>query len=126
MSFYTVVNCMDGRVQLPVISYLRKRFNVMYIDSVTEPGPNLILAQNSEKSVVEQIFKRINISIDNHGSIGIGVVGHFGCAGNPTSEKEQVHHTRNAVKLLKSKFSTIPVIGLWVNEDWEVSEVNLE
>ncbi|MHA1252503.1 MAG: carbonic anhydrase, partial [Candidatus Helarchaeota archaeon] len=28
MKFCTVINCMDGRVQIPVINYLRKRFNV--------------------------------------------------------------------------------------------------
>jgi hypothetical protein len=38
---------MDGRVQLPVIDYLRKRFGVEHVDSVIEAGPNLILAEGS-------------------------------------------------------------------------------
>ena len=40
MIFFTTIKCKDGRVQLPVISYLQKRFNVQYVDSITEPGPN--------------------------------------------------------------------------------------
>lgn len=36
---------MDGRVQLPVIKYLQDRFKVQYVDTITEPGPNLILAE---------------------------------------------------------------------------------
>ncbi|MGI9568583.1 MAG: carbonic anhydrase, partial [Desulfobulbia bacterium] len=34
MRFCSVISCMDGRVQLPVIRYLQKRFNVDYVDSI--------------------------------------------------------------------------------------------
>jgi hypothetical protein len=34
MSFYTTINCMDGRVQFPVISYLMERFVVRYVDVI--------------------------------------------------------------------------------------------
>ncbi|HOP76783.1 MAG TPA: hypothetical protein PLD05_04790 [Thermogutta sp.] len=40
MSFATVVNCMDGRTQGPVISYLKERFGVDYVDNSTEAGPD--------------------------------------------------------------------------------------
>jgi len=40
MIFCTAVNCMDGRVQLPVINYLKERFSANYVDMITEPGPN--------------------------------------------------------------------------------------
>ena len=40
MRFCTVINCMDGRVQLPVIRHMKERFNAEYVDSITEPGPN--------------------------------------------------------------------------------------
>ena len=33
MKFCTAVTCMDGRIQLPVIAYLQKRFNAEYVDS---------------------------------------------------------------------------------------------
>ncbi len=51
MSFCTTINCMDGRVQLPVIKYLQKHFNVDYVDSITEPGPNLILAKQTNFNI---------------------------------------------------------------------------
>ena len=47
MSYCTVINCMDGMVQLPAINYLKERFEVDYVDSITGPGPNLILAQQT-------------------------------------------------------------------------------
>ena len=46
MTFFTVINCIDGRIQLPVIQYLQQKYNVEFIDSITEVGPNLILADN--------------------------------------------------------------------------------
>jgi len=47
--FVTVINCIDGRVQKPVINKFQKDYNADYIDMITEPGPNLILAENSKK-----------------------------------------------------------------------------
>ena len=43
MKFATAVNCMEGRTQLPVIAYLKKKFEVDYVDMVTEAGPVKIL-----------------------------------------------------------------------------------
>ena len=85
MSFCTVINCMDGRVQLPVIKYLQKRFNAEHVDSITEPGLNLILAKQSNVNIVESVFNRLKISVDKHASVGIAVAGHHGCAGNPAN-----------------------------------------
>jgi len=124
MSFCTVINCMDGRVQLPVIEYLRNRFGVDYVDSITEPGPNLILAQQTNVNVVESIFKRIKISVDHHGSVGIAVAGHYGCAGNPAAKEEQTQHTLDAIDYIKRRCDDIEVIGLWVDENWKVSELS--
>lgn len=48
MSFCTVINCIDGRVQMPVNQYMQQRFKVKYVDTITEPGPNLILVRKNE------------------------------------------------------------------------------
>ncbi len=124
MSFCTVINCMDGRVQLPVVKYLQERFNVDYVDSITEPGPNLILAKQTNINIVESIFNRIKISVDHHGSVGIAVAGHSNCAGNPASKEHQTVHTLNAIRCIKRRYSDFEVIGLWVDENWKVSELS--
>ena len=125
MSFCTVINCMDGRIQLPVIKYLQERFNVDYVDSITEPGPNLILTQQTNINIVESIFNRIKISVDHHSSVGIAVAGHYNCAGNPALKREQTIHTLGAVRCIKDKYSDFEVIGLWIDENWKVSELSL-
>ncbi|MCK5306796.1 MAG: hypothetical protein KAJ66_06640 [Candidatus Omnitrophica bacterium] len=123
MKFCTVINCMDGRVQIPVINYLRDRFNVDYVDSITEPGPNLILAENNNKALTESILARLKISIENHRSIGVAIAGHYDCAGNPAPKEEQVAHIRKAIEFLRQRYGEIEIIGLWVDENWKVNEV---
>ena len=121
--FFTAINCMDGRVQLPVIEYLKKRFNVEYVDTITEPGPNLILSENKDSSALQSIFYRLRISVEKHNSKGIAVAGHHDCAGNPAPKADQFEHTKLAVQLLRQQYKNIDVIGLWVDENWEVHEV---
>lgn len=123
MAFCSAVTCMDGRVQLPVNEYLRKRFNADYVDTITEPGPNAILSMKADAPAVESIVGRLRISVERHRSVGIAVVGHHDCAGNPAAQDEQAEQTLAAVQYLRGEFTCVPVIGLWVNEAWEVSEI---
>ena len=123
MSFCTAINCMDGRVQLPIIEFMKKRFMVDHVDVITEPGPNRILAKQTNFNVVESIFERVNISVHHHGSVGIAVVGHHDCAGNPAGPDRQTEHTRAAMECVRRRYSEIPIIGLWVDENWEASEI---
>ena len=124
MKFCTAINCMDGRVQLPVNSYLRDRFNVDYVDSITEPGPNLILARQDPKALVQSILARVKISIENHSSVAMAIVGHHNCSGNPNSREEQRQHLLDAVKFLRQQYAGIPIIALWVDETWKVNEIS--
>ena len=121
--FCTAINCMDGRVQLPVIKYLQKRFNAKYVDSITEVGPNLVLAEAQNHILIQSVLQGLKISIENHNSIGIAVVGHHGCAGNPAPQDDQIRHIEKAIQLLRQQHETIAIIGLWVDKNWDVHEV---
>ena len=123
MGFCSVINCMDGRVQLPVIRYLQMRFNVDYVDCITEAGPDLILSESKDTIVIQSIFDRLEISIENHQSVGVAIVGHHDCAGNPAPKEEQIKHIQKAVELLRVQFENLEIIGLWVDENWKVQEV---
>ncbi len=123
MEFCSVINCMDGRVQLPVIKYLQKRFKVKHVDCITEAGPNLILSENKNIESIRSIFERLKISIENHKSGGVAVIGHYDCAGNPAPKEEQIQHIQTSVKQIRKKYDSIEVIGLWVDREWKVREV---
>jgi hypothetical protein len=68
-SFATAINCMDGRTQIPVIDYIRKKYKVDYVDMITEPGPIRILAENTDKPTIESIKRRVAISTEKHISV---------------------------------------------------------
>ena len=90
-NFACVINCMDGRVQDAVKNFMQKNYGVDYVDMVTEPGPNKILADASEATIIENIRKRVEVSVHHHGSKVIAIVGHFGCAGIQQKKKNKLH-----------------------------------
>jgi len=123
MKFCTVVNCMDGRVQLPVIEYLKKRFDAEYVDSITEPGPVKILAEEGETPLIESILSRVSVSVEKHGSRAVAVVGHYDCAGNPEPKERQLVQIEKSVEVLRKSHPQPEIVGLWVDEEWRVHEV---
>ncbi len=123
MPFATVVNCIDGRVQLPVIEYLKNRFHVDCVDSITDPAPVRILADQPTSRAVQAIFDRIDVSVSMHKSTQLAIVAHHDCAGNPVDQCRQLGQLAVAVSCLKKQYPAITIIGLWVDEVWMVREV---
>jgi len=123
MQFCTVINCMDGRVQMPVITFLQQRFKAEFVDSITEPGPIRILAQQDDHDRIQAILDRLKISIQGHGSQSVAVVGHEDCAGNLADRDEQMEQIERSLHFLRGRFEGIEMIGLWVDESWKVHEV---
>ena len=122
-TFACAINCMDGRVQDAVKNYIKKIYKVDYVDMVTEPGPNKILADNQNSAVIENIKKRVGISAEHHGAKVVAIVGHFGCAGNPTEKEEQVKHLQKAGKTVESFGLGVKITLLWVESDWKTVQV---
>jgi len=122
-TFATAINCMDGRTQLPVINYLKWRFEADYVDAITEPGPVRILADDAGCPAAQSIFDRVDISVAKHESRGIAVVAHHDCAGNPLDKPDQLEQLRRAIDVITSMYPDLPVIGLWVDDAWHVHEM---
>lgn len=120
MSFSTVINCMDGRIQVPVVEFVQAHFGAPYVDMITEAGPAGILARRPHSNEARSIFHRVDISIQAHGSRQIAVVAHHDCAGNPVPPGEQAAHLAACLKLLGRKYPRMERIGLWVDEKWSV------
>jgi hypothetical protein len=114
---------MDGRVQVPVTEFLKRKYGVDYVDMITEPGPNGILAANKDQSIIDSIKRRVGISTGKHGSKHIAIAGHHDCAGNPVDQETHLAHIRSAIKTVKSWGVKAEVIGLWVDDKWKVSEI---
>ena len=122
MSFYTAINCMDGRIQESVTNYIKKKYNVLFVDMITSAGPVKILS-NKKIENLESIISCIDISLKQHKSKGIAIVAHYDCAGNPISDEEQKKLLKKSVAFLSDKYINISVCGLWVNENGNVEKI---
>ena len=120
MAFCTAINCMRGRTQLPVNDYLRKQLGVEYVDTITEPGPVRILAEEPDSDTSQSILHRVDISVHKHGSTCVAIVAHDDCAGNPACEARQSEQLRLATELLRSRYPSVRVLPLWVDAAWTV------
>jgi carbonic anhydrase len=121
--FATAINCMDGRVQEPVTAYLKSKLQTAYVDMVTEAGPDGILAQMTNYEAINAIKRRVDISVQRHGSRHIAVIGHHDCAGNPVSADTHRSHIQSAIQTLRLWYPDITIVGLWVDENWIVEEL---
>ena len=122
-TFGTAINCMDGRTQLPVINWMKKQYGFDYIDMITEPGPDGILA-NRVPGLTESIKVRVQISVEKHGSDTVVLVAHADCAGNPVSRDEHLGHLRRGMELIRSWELPVDIVGIWIDDiNWEVDVV---
>ena len=122
MSFYTAINCMDGRIQETVANYIKKKYNVLFVDMITGIGPVKILS-NKKIDNLEPIISCIEISLKKHKSKGIAIVAHYDCAGNPIPDEEQKKLLQKAVTFLMKKYINVSVCGLWVNKNRKVEKI---
>jgi hypothetical protein len=90
---------------------------------VTEPGPVLALSENPESEQAKSIYKRIGISIDKHQSLGVALVAHYDCAGNPLPKEAQLEQLKKSMDAVRKVFPGVEVIGLWADENWSVEEI---
>ena len=116
----TCLNCMDGRVQLPVLTWIKANYPVDFVDVITEAGMDGVLARQED---ISEVMRSIKVSVNLNKSTRLFVVGHYDCRGNPVGE--QLHHQEivDAVKRLKPLWPAQDVIGLWVNDQWQVELV---
>lgn len=116
--FATAINCIDGRTQLPLISWIKKEFQVDFGDMITEPGFVRLLSLDKGE-VSEGLREKIEISLKKHNSRLIIVAAHHDCAGNPVDKNTQLEQLKDAVELIKSWNLSAEVLGVWINENWE-------
>ena len=116
----TCLNCMDGRVQLPVLQWIKQNYSVDFVDVVTEAGMDNVLCNQQD---ISEVLRSIAISVNLNKSTMLFVVGHYDCRGNPVEEIVHRQEIIGAVKRLKEHWPKQEIRGLWVNKNWSVELV---
>ena len=118
--FATSVSCMDGRIQIPLTNWIKENFSVDYVDTITEPGIDKQVADNTD---LESIKTKVGISINKHKSELIVVSGHYDCAGNPVSNEEHITQIKKGIEVISSWNLGVKVVGVWVDDMWKINTV---
>jgi hypothetical protein len=121
--FVTAINCIDGRAHYPVRIWLKDSFDAEFVDRITEPGADKLLA-SGPADVIEAIKQKVLISVNAHNSETVAIVGHHDCAANPVSEAQHRQDIGEAMATAQSWDLPVQVIGLWVNSEWQVEVVS--
>jgi carbonic anhydrase len=121
--FATAISCIDGRVQPPILDWVKKSYFVDFVDAITEPGANKTL---SEKNIdkIRQLKSKVLISINAHGSKLVVISGHYDCAANIASKELHMVQIQKSINVVKSWKLPIMVIGIWINDKWEIEEIH--
>ena len=120
--FGTAINCMDGRTQDPVSKWMKTKYGLDYVDTITEPGPDKIIADGIQPNL-DSIKTRLLISVEKHGSKVVAIVAHDECAGNPVSKEEHLAHVKKSAEVVRAWGLGLEVVTVWVNNKWELEEV---
>jgi len=111
-------------VQEPAVAFLKKYFNVKYVDMITEAGPVQYLADKQKSEITDSILKRVELAILRHNTVGIAVIAHYDCLGNPAPEEIQKQQLKEAAEFLKKHFPKERIETFWIDANRQVRTVD--
>ena len=121
-TFATAINCIDGRAQAPVTEWVRANTRADFVDTVTSPGPDHLLTHATPERL-DLLRKMVEISVNAHGSQTVAIAGHYDCAAFPADRTQHFAAIRDAVAVVRGWGMPVVVVGLWVNEQWQIEQV---
>ncbi len=123
--YCTVITCMDGRIQRPMMDYLASKHGYDLPDTITDPGPVKDLANTDDTVYLDRICERVGISVNRHGSRHVFITGHHDCAGNPVCGDTQIEQLNVASRRIKKRFPECQVSAVYINEQWQCVDLGV-
>ncbi len=117
-TFATCINCIDGRVQLPAINFIKKSFKADFVDMVTYPGVDKILSGKNSKDIIS-IKKKVKLSVKVHNPEVVIIVGHYDCLANPVTKAVHIKQIKSSIKTIQKWNLDVNVKGLWIDSSWQ-------
>lgn len=118
--FAVLLNCIDGRTQQPLLDWVRRELDVSYVDVVTEPGVDAVLARGDD-ATVQVLLDKVCVSRLAHGAVALVVAGHHDCAANPGDAASHAADLTRATTALRQALPELPVRAVYVDSTWSVT-----
>lgn len=123
-TFATAINCMDGRVQEPMITWAKEKFGVDYVDMITEAGPDKVVSEGKPDQT-NLVRYKTGLSIEKHGSETVIIMGHDDCGGNPVPKDKHLEQIKAAVRVISSWGFPVTIYGVWMDINWNVEIIDI-
>ncbi|MGH7141420.1 MAG: carbonic anhydrase [Minisyncoccia bacterium] len=122
--------CSDGRLHQGRVQYNKQlcdALGVDLVDIVALPGPDGLFKAGRE---VERdvALAQAKLLIDAHHPTAVAVVGHYTCAGNPTSDEEHDADAKAAAEKCKTALGFENVLSFSTvrhsDEEWSLKKIS--
>ena len=123
MTFCASIQCIDGRIHDAIFSYIRGNYDIKYIDILSEPGIDGILA-GDDQAYIDSIIRKLQICVDVHAIKEVFISAHHNCLANPGEKEQHIVQMDKGLEKLKTIFPSIVFHKIWIDENWVCSSVD--
>lgn len=118
MTFAASIQCIDGRIHDAIFSYIRGNYDIKYIDIISEPGIDGILADENITHI-DSIIRKVQVCVDVHQVKEVFLSAHYNCLANPGTKEEHLVQMNKSLEKLKAIFPDLNFHKIWIDENWE-------
>lgn len=122
ITYAAAITCVDGRARQPLTDWIQQNHHVHYVDLISVPEPDVTLIEGAPEAI-EIVRQQIDYVVRTHHPAMLALAGHFDCAGNTISAEDHRMRIRRAVELVKAWRFPVRILGLWLNDQWQVEVV---
>lgn len=123
MTFCASIQCIDGRIHDAIFSYIKENYDIKYIDILSEPGIDGILA-GDDPMYIDSIIRKLQICVDVHDVKEVFFSAHYNCLANPGTKEEHISQMNKGLEKLKVRFPSLIFHKIWVDENWQCSSAD--
>jgi hypothetical protein len=117
-----MINCMDGYMQLPIISYTDKHYGILHSWFLTVPKLSCLIAENPKSKPAQELPKSLPVLMLENKIKTVGLVSRDNTEGQ--TERSQQSLLNTAVQSIAKLHRGIKVVGLWMDSKSVIQEVS--
>ena len=125
IDYGTIINCMDGTIQLPAIDFVKKLWKVNRIDVITEAAPEKILSEPRDQEIINHICQNIEASLIDQHTKRLAIISHSNCDINKVSDSRKKEMLCQAVSYLKARYPGTEVVGIWFDDNIKATKIEI-
>ena len=123
-SYACAACCIDGAFYPTLEKWVKKTYEVEYVDPITHAGLDGTMAEKTDISTIRNFKYNIGVSVNGHKSKVLVIAGHENCIGAPGDKNKHLAFLRQCKKVAEDfNFKGVKIVLVWINRHKEVQIV---